>query len=306
MARAMWSGVIGFGMVSIPVKLYAATESARSGIALNLIHGKCKTKIKEVRWCPHCDQEVPWDDIERGYQYSKGKFVAVTDEDMEKLPVPSKNIIDVNSFVPSEEIDPIYFEKTYYLDPEKTAHRPFALFMRGLEDKDVIGIGRVTLRSKERLCALRISGDSLVLSTLLYPEEIREDPGVKRPGSKISDKELKMAHSLIDLLSKPFEPEEFKDEYGDAFKTLIKAKLKGLPLEEMAEPAAGGVVDLMEALKASVSRAKSGKAPSVTDAAAEAEEEVEEKPRKKRTRAASSRTTSKRKAATKSRKRGAA
>lgn len=270
----MWTGVIGFGMVSIPVRLYTATDS-KSSVSLHLIHEVCKTRIKEKRWCPACEREVAWEELDRGYEYSRGRYIAITDEEMEKLPVPSKNIVDVNAFVKSDEIDPIYFEKNYYIEPEKTAKRPFALFKHGLEDKSMVGIGRVTLRTRERLCVLRPSGDSLILSTLLYPDEIREDPAGKID-AKVTRQELNMAYNLIELLSQEFEPEKYKDEYKDALKELVEAKLEGVPLEELPEPVGGEVVDLMEALKASVSRARQGKAATVK-AGGKSGRQVEEK-----------------------------
>ena len=200
MARAMWTGIIGFGMVSIPVKLYAATES--KSVSFNQVHKDCKTRIKEVRWCPRCDRQIEWGEIEKGYEYAKDQYVTLTSEELEQLPLPSKNIIDVKSFVTVDEIDPIYYEKSYYLEPEKTGERPFSLFLQALEGKSMVAIGNITLRSRERLCALRTSGDTIIMSTLLYPDEIRTAPKTNEPATKINEQELQMAYSLVDLFSR--------------------------------------------------------------------------------------------------------
>jgi DNA end-binding protein Ku len=255
MPRALWSGVIGFGMVSIPIKLYAATEN--KSITFNQVHAKCKTKINEKRWCPKCEKEVDWDEIEKGFEYAKGKYITLTAEDMESLPLPSKNIIELSEFVKLEEIDPVYFEKSYFVEPEAQAARPYKLFIDGLKDKGMIGIGNVTLRNRERLCALRIYGDALMLCTLLHPDEIRAVPKVDLPEVKLTKQEKTMSAKLIDLLAKPFKPEKFKDHYREALTELIEAKLEGEPLEKGAEPTGKhNVVDLMDALRASISDAK--------------------------------------------------
>lgn len=253
MSSTIWSGVIGFGMVSIPVKLYGATDNKR--ISFHQLHAKCNTRIKEVRWCPTCDREVPWDEIVKGYAQTNDDYVPITDEDFEKLPLPSKNIIDVTSFVQAEEVDPLYFEKNYYLLPEKQGQRAFNLFIKALETKSLLAIGKIAIRSRERLCAIRALGGTLILCTLLYQDEIKVDMGKKAPETKIPKQELDMALSLIDLMSESFDPASYKDGYQEALSQLLDAKIsgKGVKKTKLAKPKA--VVDLMEALKASVSNA---------------------------------------------------
>lgn len=256
MPRAMWNGVIGFGMVSIPIKLYAATESRN--VSFHQLHSVCQTRIKEVRWCQTCDREVPWEEVQKGYEYTKGDYLMLDDEDMKKLPVPSKDAIEVSSFCTSEEVDPIYFEKHYYLEPEKNGKRPFDLFCRALIDKGMLGIASITLRTKERLCVLRPAGSHLVMSTLLYPEELRIDPSESLPDHKVTKQELHMATNLIDLLTEKFEPEKYEDRYRTALLEMIDAKLKGQPVKkDKHRVVQGEVVDLLEALKNSVSTVKS-------------------------------------------------
>lgn len=257
MPRAMWSGVIGFGMVSIPIKLYAATEN--KNVSFHQIHNVCKSRIKEVRWCPSCDREVAWEELEKGFEYSKGEYVSITPEELEKLPLPSRDIIDVSAFCSTQEIDPLYFEKHYYLEPEKAGQRPFNLFVKALMDKSMVGIASITLRTKERLCALRPVGSHLVLSTLLYPDELRIDPASEYSEPSVTKQELSMAENLIDLMAEDFEPDNYTDRYREALLKLIDAKLDGQPVQkERVKHAQGEVVDLLEALQKSVSSAKSG------------------------------------------------
>lgn len=257
MPRAMWSGVIGFGMVSIPIKLYAATESRN--VSFHQLHSTCQTRIKEVRWCPTCDREVPWEEVQKGFEYTKGEYVMLDEEDMKKLPIPSKDTIDVSSFCTIEEVDPVYFERHYYLEPEKNGKRPFDLFVRALIEKGMLGIASITLRTKERLCVLRPVGSHLMMSTLLYPDELRIDPTEELPEHKVTKQELSMATNLIDLLTEDFEPKKYEDRYRAALMELIDAKLEGEPVKKEKHRAAQGeVVDLLEALKNSVSSVKTG------------------------------------------------
>jgi DNA end-binding protein Ku len=270
----MWSGVIGFGMVSIPIKLYAATESRN--VSFHQLHSVCQTRIKEVRWCPTCDREVPWEEVQKGFEYSKGDYVMLEDEDFKKLPIPSKDTIDVSSFCTVEEVDPVYFEKHYYLEPEKNGKRPFDLFVRALIEKNMLGIASITLRTKERLCVLRPVGSHLMMSTLLYPDELRIDPSEDLPEHKVTKQELAMATNLIDLLTEDFEPKKYEDRYRAALMEVIEAKLEGQPVKQEKHRAAQGeVVDLLEALKNSVSNVKSGgkKAARGTDTEESADEE---------------------------------
>src|SRR5829696_3639715 len=152
MARAIWSGSISFGMVSIPVKLFGATES--KDISFNLLHSTCGTRLKQVRWCPTDEVEVPWNETARGYEYAKGQYVVLTDEDFEKLPLPSKHTIEISAFVAEQEIDPVFYEKSYYLAPDERAEKPYALLFQALEEKKLAAVAAITIRKKEQLCVL--------------------------------------------------------------------------------------------------------------------------------------------------------
>ena len=260
MPRSIWNGVVSFGMVSIPVKLYAATDS--KDIAFRQVHTTCGSRLRQLRWCPEDEREVPWDEVARAYEYAKEELVILNDEDFEKLPLPSKHTIDLSAFVKDEQIDAVYFEKSYYLEPEETGAKPFALLMRALKDKGLTAVAKIAIRNKERLCALRPYNGMLMLETLFYPDEIRVEKEAGQPAVKVSDKELQMAFSLIELMTGDFEPQSYHDEYRQALTDIIQAKLSGGEIVEAPAAPRGKVVDLMAALKASVEAAK-GRKPAV-------------------------------------------
>ncbi len=256
MARAIWSGSISFGMVSIPVKLYGATES--KDISFHLLHSTCGTRLKQVRWCPTDEVEVPWSETVRGYEYSKDEYVTLTDEDFEKLPLPSRHIIDLSAFVKETEIDPVYYERSYYLAPDERAEKAYALLLQALEKKGLTALATITIRKKEQLCALRPKDGVVMLETLYYPDEVRSEPGVDLDKARVSERELEMAFTLIELLRKPFEPEEYQDHYREALAQLIEAKLEGRDVVKSPPARETKVIDLADALRKSVEAAKKG------------------------------------------------
>ena len=272
MPRSIWNGVISFGMVSIPVKLYTATQS--KDISFHLLHKDCGTRLQQLRWCPTHERPVEWDEVSRGYEYAREEHVVLTEEDFEKLPLPSKQTVELSAFVKAEEIDPVYYEKSYYLEPDAKGMKPFALLMTALREKNLTGIAKIAVRNKEQLCALRPMDGTLILETLYYPDELRVEK-TELPNVKISEKELEMAYTLIDLLSEEFEPEKYKDEYREALMKVIEAKLEGEELPEVAAAGPAKVTDIMSALKASVEAAKKRKK-------GEEEEEEEAAPARRR------------------------
>lgn len=266
MARAIWSGSISFGMVSIPVKLFGATES--KDIRFQLLHATCGSKLQQRRWCPTDEVEVPWNAVARGFEYAKGQYVVLTDEDFEQLPLPSKHTIDLNAFVEEQEIDPIFYEHSYYLAPDERGEKPYALLVRALEQKKLSAVGSITIRKKEQLCVIRPLNGTIALETLYYPDEIRQEHGVDLDKVKVSERELEMAFTLIELLKRPFDPTEYKDHYREALAELIEAKLEGKEVVTSPPTAQARVFDLADALKRSVEAAKKGKpkAPASTRA----------------------------------------
>ena len=259
MPRPLWKGAISFGMVSIPVKLYTATED--KDIHFNQLHAKDQSRIKQKRVCIEEDEEVEYDEIVKGYEISPGRYVILEDEDFEKVPITTTHTIDITDFVSLEEIDPILYQKTYYLEPEDVGMKPFALLMAALKETERVAIAKVTLRQKEQLCTLRLYENTIALETMFYADEVRSTEELATPDgrTKISDRELAMAKSLVDMLTTDeFDFTSYQDNYREALLTVIRAKAEGLPIET-PEPQPVKITDLTEALRASVEAARKQK-----------------------------------------------
>jgi DNA end-binding protein Ku len=241
-------------MVSIPVKLFPATQD--KDVSFHLLHKADHSRVKFKRFCAAEDREVDQDELVRAFEVSKDQYVEITDEDLEKLPLPAKHTIELSAFVNANEIDPIYYEKSYYLEPEDTGLKPYALLLKVLEKKGVTGVATVAIRNKESLCALRPEDGTLLLETLYYPDEIRERE-LSVPDVLVNDRELTVAASLVDALAEPFDPSKYHDRYREALLELIRSKTEGrkVVVPEAEQPAAP-VGDLMEALRASIEAAR--------------------------------------------------
>lgn len=275
MPRSIWNGAISFGMVSIPVKLYTGTQN--KDISFNMLHKEDNERIKMQRWCPADERTVEMSELVRGYEYARDQYVVLTEEDFEKLPLASKHTIELTQFVAASEIDPVYYEKTYYLEADERATKPYALLLKALREKGLVAIAKIAIRNKERLCALRPMDGTIVMETLFYPDEIRIEK-TEVPEVDVSERELQMAFTLIEMLHEPFEPEKYHDEYRQALMQLIEAKLEGQELAEVATPVPANVTDLMSALKASVEAQKKKRAVE--------EQGEEEAPRRRKAKAA--------------------
>ncbi|MEX2238792.1 MAG: Ku protein [Dehalococcoidia bacterium] len=259
MPRSMWKGAISFGLVTIPIRLYTATSE--KDVRFHLLHEKCHSRIKQQRYCPTDDEVVPWNDVVRGYEVAPDEFVVMEEEDFDKVPIATTHTVDISDFVEAAEIDPIYYDSTYYVEPEEIATKPYALLREALQKTGRVAIAKVALRQKEQLATLRVGEEGvIVMETMYYPDEIRsaEELAIPTASTKISDRELDMATSLVDMLSGPFEPEKYKDEYREALMEVIEAKAQGKQIKKPA-PAPGKVTDLMSALRASIDAAKSNK-----------------------------------------------
>jgi DNA end-binding protein Ku len=265
-------------MVSIPIKLYTATEE--KDVSFNLLHKKDGARIKQQRYCPEDDAVVEWNDVVRGYEIAPDQYVIMEPEDFEKVPVDTTHAIEITDFVPADQIDPIYYQKTYYLEPDKIGAKPFALLREVLKDSSLVALAKVTLRQKEQLCTLRLYENTIALETMLYADEIRSSADLDVPEDvQIGEKELAMAKSLVQMLTGEFDPEKYHDNYREALLELIERKAEGQEIKRPA-PVAGKVTDLMEALRASVEAAKRER----LGEAAQAEEAEAEpaKPRRRR------------------------
>ncbi|MBO0828810.1 MAG: Ku protein [Streptosporangiales bacterium] len=256
----MWKGAISFGLVSIPVKLYSATEER--SVAFHQVHREDGGRIKYRRVCTVCGEEVAYSDIAKGYELPTGEMVILTDEDFADLPISSSRAVDVLKFVPLEQVDPIYFNKSYYLEPEGQGAKPYALLRDALEESGQIALVKIALRQREQLATLRVRDGVFVLETMLWPDEIRAaEFDFLDEDVEVRPQELAMAKSLIEQMSGDFEPEEYTDAYREALQAVIEAKVEGREVVAPEEPEeAGTVVDLMSALRASVEAAKSGRA----------------------------------------------
>ncbi|HEU0109578.1 MAG TPA: Ku protein, partial [Flavisolibacter sp.] len=213
--RSIWSGAISFGLVNIPVKLGSAIEAV-SELDFDMLSKKNLAPIRYARIDTKTEKEVAWKEIVKGYQYAKGKYVVITDEDFAKASPEKSKTIDIVQFVKEEEIDPIYYEKPYYLVPDKGAGKPYHLLMKALEETGTVGLAEFMLRNRMHICALKVRDGVLLLNQMRYHEEIREVPEIETKAEKVSSKELQLAVKLIEQLTEKFDPEAFKDSYVTA------------------------------------------------------------------------------------------
>jgi DNA end-binding protein Ku len=267
MPRAMWKGAISFGLVTIPVSVYPATEEKT--LRFNQLHDEDGGRIRYKRVCEKDGEEVSFEHIVKGYEVEKDRYVVLTDEDFDAVPVASSRAIDIVQFVEFDEIDPVMFKKSYYLVPEETGAKAYSLLREAMKEDDRVGIAKVSFRDKEHIAALRFKDDAFVLETMFWPDEIREaDFGGVDVDQDVRDNELTMARQLIDSLTSEWNPDEFSDAYRDALLQIVEAKLNGQEIEVVEPEPAATVVDLMEALKASVAAAKKDAEPAPKKAAA--------------------------------------
>ncbi|MCW2494553.1 Ku protein [Jatrophihabitans sp.] len=258
--RAIWKGSISFGLVSIGVRLYSATEE--KDVSFHQVRRSDGSRVRYRRVAEADGEEVAYADIAKGYTLPSGETVVLTDEDFADLPLPSTRVVDVLQFVPVDQIDPIYFAKSYYLEPEKPALKPYVLLRDALDSSGQVGVVKVAIRNREQLATLRVREGVIVLSTMIWPDEVRE-PDFSFIGEdvEIRPQERAMADSLVSSMAGDFDSDEYTDDYRDALQKVIDAKIEGRELVEVeeAQPTAGNVVDLMSALRASVEAAKSAR-----------------------------------------------
>ncbi len=272
--RAIWKGAVAFGLVNVPVKVYAAT--GENQVTLHQVHKADGGRIRYRKVCSIDGEEIPYEDIAKGYETDDGRMVVLTDEDLDELPLATEREIAVEEFVPAEQVDPIMLGKTYYLEPDKTAAKPYALLREALLQTDRMAVVKVALRQRETMAVLRVRGKVICLQTLLWPDEVREaDFPILDTDVTVRPQEAQMAASLVESLAADFDPSDFSDAYKEALESLIEAKVSSgstvaVPTPADEEKAEGGdVVDLLSALQRSVERAREARGP-----AAEAPEET--------------------------------
>jgi DNA end-binding protein Ku len=265
--RTTWNGSVSFGLVNIPVGLAPATKSAarQSDVSFRMLHRECSTPIKQKRFCPVHERDVESDELVRGWEVAKGQFVIVEDADLEAIEQrDTSRSIEIGRFVQLEEVDPIYFDRTYFLVPAgaEAARRPYVLLLEAMKEAKVAALGRFVLAGKEKLCLIRPMGDALALETLFVNEDVKDHAEIDEAvsGSELREPELDLAKQIIASLAAPFDPAELRSEYRESLREVLEAKLAGHEIEMPEPEAPTPVIDLMEALRASV--AASSKKPS--------------------------------------------
>src|SRR6266850_8562444 len=269
--RAIWKGNISFALVSIPISLFSATR--RNELSFHYLHKKDMSPVSYKRFCDTEDTEVPWEEITKGYEYEKGQYIEITDEDLEKVDVELTKTIQIEEFVQEDEIDAVFFDKPYYLEPQKGGERAYALMREALAQSKRVGIAKVVLKSREHLAAVKAVGDMITLNTMRFAHEIVDSSELKLPQKpEISKKEMDLAHTLIDSMADTFDPQKYKDEYYEKVMEVIQMKVQGVSPQAPAGKPKGPakVVDLMEVLKQSLQETQK-KGRSTRTAAAEPE-----------------------------------
>jgi DNA end-binding protein Ku len=254
MATAVWTGTITFGLVSIPVKLFTATTS--HDISFNLLHNVCKGRINLQNYCPQCERVVERSELVKGYQYEKNQYVVIDEEDLRSVKPESSSSLDIVQFIDVKEVDPLYFDRPYYLGADKGSEKAFALLAKGMEETKKAAIGKLVMRNHEYLTLIRPGMKGLILHTMLYSDEIRENENQISTTKEIRPKEVQLATQLIENLSEPFKPTEFHDDYVKKVEEMIEAKMKGRKLTVVKPAARPKVVDLMDALQKSVQQSR--------------------------------------------------
>lgn len=264
--RAIWKGHISFALVTIPVSLFSATK--RNEISLHYLHKSDMSPVSYKRFCDAEGKEVPWEEITRGYEFEKGQYVEITDEDLDRADAELTKTIHILEFVNESEIDPAYFDKPYYLEPQKGGERAYALMRDALANSGRVGIARVVLKSREHLAAVKPVGNMITLEMMRFAHEIVDPSSLQLPTKvDVSTKEIELAKTLIDSMTDKFEPTKYRDEYHDKVLSVIQAKVEGVS-PAVAQPkakASGKVVDLMEILKQSLKETQKKESPSTDD-----------------------------------------
>jgi DNA end-binding protein Ku len=258
--RTLWKGAISFSLVHIPVRVYAATE--KRGLKFRQLHRQCLSPIHYLKWCPTCRRETPLEEIASGYEFRKGEFVVLEDEDLDSLPAAETKLVSILDFVDLAEIDPLYYDKAYYLEPGEGGAKAYALLRRAMLETARIAVARVTVRTRPSLATIRVFDRTvLVMETMHWPDEIRSYAALSGlgPTPLLEEGETRMADLLIGSLSAPFDPAKYTDEYRARVQEIIRAKAEGQRICTLPGAGPAPVLDLMEALRASVAAAEAAR-----------------------------------------------
>jgi DNA end-binding protein Ku len=263
--RAIWKGAVSFGLVNVPVKLYSATEDR--DVSFHQVHAVDGGRVRYKRVCQVCGEEVAYADIAKGYELDSGEVVVLTDEDLAELPLPTSKTVELLAFVPAEQVDPVSYSRSYYLEPDKAGVKPYALLRDALEDAGRVGLVKVAIRNRESLAVVRPRDDVLVMQTMVWPDEVREaDFESLSGGIKASKAERDVARTLIDTMAEDYDPTQYTDAYREAVEEVVQAKATGGEVRKPEEPEEKApVVDLVAALKASVEAARKSRGQQAED-----------------------------------------
>jgi DNA end-binding protein Ku len=267
MATTVWKGHLTFGLISMPVRMFAAARSER--ISFNQLHKECHSRLKQPLFCPVCNRNVERSEIVKGYEYEKDQYVLFSEEELDKIEPPSARVMEILEFVKLSEMDPLYFDSSYYLSPEDAGVKAYQLLMKAMEQSGYGAIAKLTMHQREHIVIVRPGTKGMTLHTMFYSNEIRAAESVPTDKVEVKDQEKKLAQQLIESLAAPFDPQKYRDEYQENLRAMISAKLQGRQVTEVAQPHLAPVIDLMEALKKSLAEKKApAAAPAVTSAEA--------------------------------------
>src|SRR6201998_596991 len=250
MATTVWKGHLTFGLISIPVRMFAAARGER--ISFNQLHKVCHSRLRQPLFCPVCNRQVERSEIVKGYEYEKDQYVLFSEEELDKIEPASAHVMEILEFVKLDEMDPLYFDASYYISPEDAGIKAYQLLLKGMEETGYGAIAKLTMHQREHIVIIRPGTQGMTLHTMFYSNEIRAAEAVPSDKIELKEQEKKLAQQLIESLAAPFEPQKYRDEYQDNVRAMIAAKLKGQEVTEVAHPHMAPVIDLMEALKKSL------------------------------------------------------
>src|SRR5947209_11836442 len=273
MASTVWKGRLTFGLISIPVRLTTAARSER--ISFNQLHKECHTRVKQPLFCPTHNRIIERSEVVKGYEYEKDQYVLFTEEELDKIEPPSAKVAEILEFVKLDEVDPVYFDASYYLAPDEGGAKAYQLLMSAMKESGYAAIAKLTMHQREHIVVVRPSNKGMMLHTMFYSNEIRVAESSSTDKAELKDQEKKLAQQLIENLAVPFEPQKYRDEYQENVRGMIAAKLKGQEVTEVAQPHMAPVIDLMEALKKSLAEKQT---PTAATAAPAASAPVGKKP----------------------------
>ncbi len=250
MATTVWKGHLTFGLISIPVRMFAAARGER--VSFNQLHNVCHSRLKQPLFCPVCNRNVERSEVVKGYEYDKDQYVLFSEEDLDKIEPPSARVMEIIEFVKLDEMDPLYFDASYYITPEDPGLKAYMLLMKGMQETGYGAIAKITMHQREHIVIIRPGAKTMTLHTMFYSNEIRAAEAVPTDKIEVKDQEKKLAEQLIESLAVPFQPDKYRDEYSDNVRAMIAAKLQGQEVAEAPHPHLAPVIDLMDALKKSL------------------------------------------------------